>query len=526
MALVPRTDMERMRAGLRRFASGFTAGQKAVTIAALGFVILIVVVFVLLSGKPTYSVLFSNLQAQDAASITSQLQSDRVPYELQDGGATILVPSNDVDQARLTAAAAGLPSQGTVGLSLLTKSSLTTSQLTQQADYLQAIQGELEQTIDGVQGVESSQVNVAEPANQTFALANTAPTGASVLVTMSQGHSLTQSQVQAIVHLVASSVPGLSAGSVTVADNDGDLLAGPGVNASDSSSNATASYDTAVQAKVEAYLTSILGPNNADVQVGATLNFNKVKTTTHQLATSVKGAPSSFCTQTTTTTTTYDGKGAAAGGAAGSITAATTTGTGKYSQVKKSRTCETGTQTTTVTQATGTVVRQSVAVLVNKNAVPKGTTLAAIKKGVSAAAEIDKARGDVLAFTVAPFSTQASKQAAAAAQATQASSKQAKLEDLGKDGVAVLAVLALLVLLGLSARRRRVHAAHEPAVLIPASPAALGPPESPTLEIPRIEGAGRPIAEIEHFIDRQPEETAQLLRSLLRREALPEGAPR
>ncbi|MDA8075660.1 MAG: flagellar basal-body MS-ring/collar protein FliF, partial [Actinomycetota bacterium] len=457
MAIVPSTDWNRIRAGARQFASGFTPGQKAVTLAALLGAVVVAVLFMTLSSKPSYAVLFSGLQGQDAQKITQQLTTDHITYQLEDGGSTILVPENEVAQARLNAAATGLPNQGTVGLSLLTKAGLTTSQITQQADYLQAIQGELEQTIDGIAGVQSSQVNVAEPANQTFALSNTAPTGASVLVTMSQGKALSQDQVQAIVHLVASSVPGLDSANVTVADANGNLLAGPGVSASASSSSATAAYDTAVQAKVAGYLTSVFGPNNADVQVDATLTFNKKKTTVRQIAPPVKGAKTSFCTTTAQTKTTYTSKGAqAVGGPAGTIAnAATTTTGGKYTQTKTSKTCEIGTVTTTTTQTAGSVVRQSVAVLVNKSAIPRGTTLASIRQGVAAAANLDFARGDVLAFTVAPFSTAAAQQAASAAKAAAAAGSQSKLISMARDGAPVLAVLVLVFLLWWSARRRR-----------------------------------------------------------------------
>ncbi|HET9061225.1 MAG TPA: flagellar basal-body MS-ring/collar protein FliF, partial [Acidimicrobiales bacterium] len=192
--------------------------------------ILVGVIFMSMSGKPSYSVLFTNLQPSDAAAITNQLATNHVPYQLENGGSTILVPQNDVDQQRLAAAAAGLPSQGTVGLSLLDKEGLTTSQLTQQADYLQALQGELEQTIGAINGVQSTQVRIALPANQTFALGNTNPTGASVLVSLKPNFTLSYGQVQAITSLVGSAVPGLSASKVTVADSNGNLLAGPGVS--------------------------------------------------------------------------------------------------------------------------------------------------------------------------------------------------------------------------------------------------------------------------------------------------------
>src|ERR1700742_1041591 len=98
MALVPATDITRLKASARRFASGFTRGQKAVTIASVIGVVIVGMIFMSLSGKPSYSPLFSTLQPADAGAITQKLATDHVPYQLQDGGTTILVPQNDVDQ--------------------------------------------------------------------------------------------------------------------------------------------------------------------------------------------------------------------------------------------------------------------------------------------------------------------------------------------------------------------------------------------------------------------------------------------
>ncbi len=523
MALVPSTDFNRVRDGVRRFASGFTPGQKAVTIAAIAGAILLGVVFMSMSAKPTYSVLFSNLQPQDASAITQKLTTDHVPYQLENGGSTILVPQNDVAQERLAAAAAGLPTQSTVGLTLLDKEGLTTSQLTQQADYLQAIQGELEQTIDAIAGVNSSQVNVAEAANQTFALNNTHPTGASVLVTMQQGRTLSQGQVQAIVHLVSSSVPGLSASNVTVADSNGNLLAGPGVTGSAAQNGQTASYDATTQAKIQSYLDSIFGPGNSDVQVNAALNFNKVKTTTHQIVPSAPGAPQNFCANSKTAKTTYKGTGTPPGGTAGTVTApATTNGTGTYVQTSSTQTCATSTSTSTVTQSPGTVTSQSIAVLVNAKSVPRGTNMTNIQAGVAAAAHLKPTRGDVLSFSVAPFNTSASQQAALAAKA--AATSKLSMGTMIKDGAAFIVVLALLLLVWLSSRRKRkapppsADAFFDPALLPPFSPLEIE--SHPTGEIPRVAlpvKEDRVGVEIQQFIDDQPEEVASVLRSWLHR---------
>ena len=114
-------DVDRVKEAARRFSSGFTAGQKAVTGIAVLAVILGSVMFVKMAGKPSYQPLFTGLQAADAGAITNQLKSAKVPYQLADGGATVLVPANQVYQERVSLAQQGLPSSGTVGLSLLDK---------------------------------------------------------------------------------------------------------------------------------------------------------------------------------------------------------------------------------------------------------------------------------------------------------------------------------------------------------------------------------------------------------------------
>jgi type III secretory pathway lipoprotein EscJ len=231
MALVAAPDFDRWKTSARRFADGFTPGQKAVTAVAIIAVVIGGLMFMSFAGAPTYAPLFTGLQPQDAASITAKLAAANVPYQLQAGGTSILVPAGQVDQERIDMAQAGLPASSTnVGLGILDKEGITTSQMTQQADYLRALQGELEQTIGAIHGVTGVQINLAMPANNTFALANSSPTGASVLVDTGPGQTITGGQVQAIVHLVASSVPGLNASDVTVADSNGNQLAGPGVD--------------------------------------------------------------------------------------------------------------------------------------------------------------------------------------------------------------------------------------------------------------------------------------------------------
>jgi len=521
MALVPSTEFTRARDGVKRFASEFTTGQKAVTLAATVAVAVVVGAFAFMSfsSRPNYTTLFTNLQSSDAASITTKLTTDKVPYQLADGGTTIMVPASDVDQERLSLAQAGLPATSTVGLSLLDKEGITSSNMTQQADYLQALQGELEQTIDAIQNVTSSQVNIALPANQDFALSNDSPTGASVLVTMRAGQSLTDSEVQSIVHLVGSSVPNLSSSSVTVADSNGNLLAGPGVaQGQGGSGSQTDTYDQGVQAKVDAYLAAALGQNNADVQVDATLSYDQVSTTTQSITPGANGQPPSFCTQTSNSDQTYSGTGTPPGGTAGTITAATGSSPGTYNNTQQSQQCETDQQTKTVQQAPGTVESQSVAVLVNSKSIPKGLSLANLQKGVAAAAGIDTARGDQLAFSSMPFNTAAAQQAAKAAAAGSSANQKQALGSLIKTGVVFLVIAVVLFLLWRSAKKARLRAPSQ--VFGPSDIAALrrSLADEPTGQLPAAMSAisnGQETGEVNQFIDSQPDDVATMLRGWL-----------
>ena len=294
------------------------------------------VIFMSLSGKPTYSPLFTNLQPSDAAAITQKLATDKVPYQLQDGGTTILVPQNDVDQERLSPRPRpACRPQSTVGLSLLDKEGITTSQLTQQADYLQAIQGELEQTIDSIQGVDELAGQRRDAREPDFALGSTNPTGASVLVDLQPGHTLSNDEVQAISTSSRPASPASTLSDVTVADSQRRTARRAGASTGGASRPAPGgAYDAERPGQGEAYLAGVLGAGNADVQVNATLDYDKVQTDTQSLVPGANGgAPASCCTNTKQTTTKYTGAGTPSGRVAGS-SPSRAAGNGNYTQTR------------------------------------------------------------------------------------------------------------------------------------------------------------------------------------------------
>src|SRR3954471_4565736 len=217
---------DRLPAPVRRITDtfrSFTPGQKAVTIAAVIALVVGGYFFATWASKPTYSILFNNLSTKDASAIVDSLQKSGTKYELANDGQTVLVPQDQVNTLRLSLSGEGLPGDAGTGYALLDQQGITTSDFMQHTNYQRALEGELANTIKSIDGVEAATVHLVIPQKDVFSDDQSAPT-ASVLVASKGAKSLTNPQVQAIVHLVASSVEGLDPTQVTVAGSDGKIL--------------------------------------------------------------------------------------------------------------------------------------------------------------------------------------------------------------------------------------------------------------------------------------------------------------
>ena len=181
----------RLRDRAKEVMDGFSSGQKAVVVVAVLAVVIGGYMFMSWASQPSYVPLFSNLSSTDAAAITQKLATNKVPYQLSEGGQQVMVPAADVYQQRLDMAAAGLPSSGDQGYSLLdTFEVVYPSQFQQQVEYQQAVSDELDQTIESINGVSSAVVNVVIPQQSLFSSGSDQPS-ASVLVSLpSRGQPL------------------------------------------------------------------------------------------------------------------------------------------------------------------------------------------------------------------------------------------------------------------------------------------------------------------------------------------------
>jgi flagellar M-ring protein FliF len=410
-----------------------------------------------------------------------------------------------------------------VGFSNLEKSGITTSEFVQQVEYQQALEGQLEQTISSIQGVQSAQVNLVVPQQSDFAVGTQQPTTASILVNLAPGTVLSSGQVSAVVHLAASSVPGLSSSSVTVVDNHGDVLTAPGdAGGTSGASNTqqTNAYDSQLAASLTALLARVVGPGNAAVQVNALLDFNQTQTTTNGLQLNAQGQPVTAPTGQNTSNSTYSGTGTPPSGVLGSSQAPTTTGgNGTYSTTSSQITNAVGQVTQTVKQAPGQVQRTSVAVLLNSS---KKVNEAQVKSLVTAAAGLHTANGDQLVVTAMPFAATGTSESAAAAAASASAHHQQSLEHLGEIGGLVLLIAAMVAATLIAAKRRRPL--YQEIAMGELSPmASMIPVEeerNPTGELPAVRvspalqlGSDAVLAQVNQFVEQRPAEAAHLLKS-------------
>lgn len=272
---------------MKAFLNGLLAlGKPRLAMLGATAVVLIGAVLALsfLAGAPAPVVLYSNLSLSDSASAVSVLASNHIGYSLSDGGQTILVPASSLDTARLALAAKNLPSGGASSYALFDGSNaLTDSDFLDQINETRALNGELEQTIEQMQGIAEARVNIVLPHQEPFQQ-NPDPAQASVLLTLSGPDPLDQTSVNAILNLVASAVPGLKPENISIADNRGDLLAEPGPASgplAQNASNTELEKMTGLQMSqaVEAMLDEALGPGHVHVLATVSMNFDHVDQT-------------------------------------------------------------------------------------------------------------------------------------------------------------------------------------------------------------------------------------------------------
>jgi flagellar M-ring protein FliF len=505
-------------------ASQFTLAQRTLAIIGVAGLVLGLVALSSWMTKPTMSPLFSGVSAADASAIVDQLDGEGVPYELADGGGTILVPADQLYATRISVAAAGLPADSEEGgYSLLDDMGMTASEFQQQVTYQRAMEGELSKTIGAIAGVKTATVKLAVPEESVFVDEVADPT-ASVFVETKQGVDLEAGQVQAIVHLVSSGIPGMNPTDVAVIDAQGTVLSAiGGSTAGGLSDQQTGEYETRVAASVQTMLDRVVGVGKAVVAVTADLNYDNTDRTSETFDATENVPPLS----SSTTKEEYTGGGGTpVGGVLGPDNIAVPGGTGSDgSYLKESEVLNPAVNKVTehTTTAPGSVNRQSVSVVVDADAAA-AVNMVDLEALVTAAAGVDVARGDTVEVARMAFDTQSAEAAQEALAAAAAEEKAAQQAELYRTA-AIVGGVALLLLVALIMAKRRSRKARREALdlgelqIVDGAPQLPFDPTDSVLALPapepQVDEAAVRRAEIGALADEAPGEVADLLRGWL-----------
>ncbi len=247
----------------------------------LGLMVAVAATVALLAGlwmwgqTPDFRVLYANMSERDGGAVIEALQQQNIPYKFSEGG-TLMVPADKVHEVRLNMAAQGLPKGGTIGFELMENQKFGTSQFLEQINYQRALEGELARSVQTMASVANARVHLAIPKPTVFVKEKQKPS-ASVVLALNAGRSLDEGQVNAIVHLISSSVPDMPAQNVTVVDQSGTLLSaardGTGQMLDATQLKYVRQVETDYVKRIEDILSPITGIQNIRAQVTASLDF-------------------------------------------------------------------------------------------------------------------------------------------------------------------------------------------------------------------------------------------------------------
>jgi flagellar M-ring protein FliF len=242
---------------------------------AIGFAV------VLWSRGEEYQPLYADMNGYDMNQLVEVLETGGTEYRVDPATGVILVPATQVSALRLQVAAAGITREAGYGYEALDlEQGLGTSQFMEANRYKRSQEGELQRTIMGFRNVQAARVHLATPERSVFVRSSRQPT-ASVFLTLMSGSDLSDTQVDAIANLVASSVPELTPENVTIVDQRGNLLS----RKDDKSDLVIAGeqfdyarrYEDALVERVSRMLQPLVGAGRFTAEISADIDFTRTE---------------------------------------------------------------------------------------------------------------------------------------------------------------------------------------------------------------------------------------------------------
>ena len=260
--------------------------RKWIALAAGALLLTVAIVGGLWHSSGGYTALFGSQEHLPLSQVITVLDGEKIAYRIDPESGQILVPQSQLSSIRMTLAGKGVQAISPAGYELMDKDEvLGSSQFVQNIRYKRSLEGEMAQSIMSLDAVEAARVHLALNEDSSFVISDKPQNSASVVVRLHYGSHLSQQQVNAIIHLVSGSVPGLTPAQVSVVDQAGNLLS-EGVAEGNSASATTrkeqellSSIQEKTRASLANVLTTLVGKNNFRISVMPELDLSLVEET-------------------------------------------------------------------------------------------------------------------------------------------------------------------------------------------------------------------------------------------------------
>ena len=256
--------------------------QRSIPTAAAALLVFFGLMAYLFLQQPERTTLYASLPENEKARIVDALKNANVDVALDPSSGEVLVPTNDFHRSRILLAAQGLPASMPDGYKQLEDMPMGTSRSVENMRLKHSQEIELARSISEIDSIVSTRVHLAIPEKSVFVRNNPEPT-ASVMVQMANGRVLGRQQVDAIVHLVSSSVPGMPKQNVTIIDQNGSLLSQGNSDVAGRLSDSELEYrmrlENIYRMRIVSLVTPIVGAGNVNAQVNLDIDFTRSELT-------------------------------------------------------------------------------------------------------------------------------------------------------------------------------------------------------------------------------------------------------
>ena len=278
----PAAPMKPILEGLKALGAARLAALAGVGLAMLGLLALLVVRG---SSPAHFSLLYADLDPREAGQITEALERAHIPHQEPGAGDRVLVPGDQVAQARMLLAKDGLPSGGSIGYEIFDRGdAMTASDFQQEINQTRAMEGELARSIRMLNGVRAVRVHLVLPRHVPFAH-DVEAAQASIILTMAGAARLDAQAVQSVLNLVAAAVPGLKPQAIALIDSRGTLLARAGQPTGEDQANSSAeemrrATEGKISRAIEDMLERTVGSGHVRAEASVEMNYDHVNETT------------------------------------------------------------------------------------------------------------------------------------------------------------------------------------------------------------------------------------------------------